>query len=276
MTAEAPSIRAWMSSPVCTVQGSATCEACSELMARYQHHHLPVVDAEGHVGGMITDQALLALEMVFRPQRDPGAPREAPRRRARAEDLALPLDILVAPETAASDVLGALRRSAQDAAIVVDPTGRPIGIFTEHDVVRLAAEHLADRPTTRDLPRRSVVSIGPSRPLRLARVLMQASQGRHLLVVREGVVVGVLSRRDLSRSGPLRAFDDLVLGLDRPVGRLVRREVRSIGSGASLRQAAASMAEHQLGCLPVVDDEGRPVNVVTRTDLIGPLAVVLG
>ncbi len=270
MTAEVLSIRAWMSSPVDTVPYDASSGACAELMARLDHRHLPVVDEEGHLGGVVTDKALMSLEMVFGPQSDPSA-RAPTWCDARALDLALPTEITVSPDTDAVQVLGALQTSPQDAALIVDRENHPIGIFTEHDVVRLAAELLDDDATTTDLVRRPLVAVGPYQPLRLARVLMKASRVRHLLVIDKEGVRGVLSWRDVARRGFLRGFGDLVAGLDSPVGNLVGREVIWLPDGASLREAAGRMARHKVGCLPVLNAAGDPVNVITRTDLIPPL-----
>ena len=68
MTMTIQSIRAFMSSPVATVPLDASVSACAALMARADHRHLPVVDAQGRFAGLVTDRALMALELFFTPQ----------------------------------------------------------------------------------------------------------------------------------------------------------------------------------------------------------------
>jgi CBS domain-containing protein len=48
----------------------------------------------------------------------------------------------------------------------------------------------------------------------------------------------------------------------------VKRNVFSISATATIRQAAAMIAERHIGLLPVVDDEGKPLGVVRLADLL--------
>jgi len=48
----------------------------------------------------------------------------------------------------------------------------------------------------------------------------------------------------------------------------MKRNVFSIPSTATIRQAAAMIVEHHIGLLPVIDVEGRPVGVVRMSDLL--------
>lgn len=95
---------------------------------------------------------------------------------------------------------------------------------------------------------------------------------RHLPVVDRGRVVGVVSQRDLFRSALGTA---LALGIRRPdelMRTLAVRDVMStpavtIGPGAPVQDAARTMAEKKIGCLPVVEDECL-VGILTETDIL--------
>jgi len=84
-------------------------------------------------------------------------------------------------------------------ATVVEEDGRPIGILSERDILRLAAsgpEHLA---TTRvaDAMTHELVTSKPTDDLKHAMNLMTTHRVRHLPVCRHGRVVGIVSIGDV-------------------------------------------------------------------------------
>jgi CBS domain-containing protein len=84
-------------------------------------------------------------------------------------------------------------------ALIVEG-GRAVGIFTERDVLRAlasdfdAAKDLVERWMTRD-----PVGVEASTDVRDALALMLERGFRHLVVTDTGVLVGIVSLRDLSR-----------------------------------------------------------------------------
>lgn len=88
---------------------------------------------------------------------------------------------------------------------------------------------------------------------------------RHLPVLHEGKLVGVVSERDLlaSRSDRERLYGD---DGDR-VGDVMSTPTRVTYPNAEVADAAAEMSVNKVGCLPVVD-AGRVVGLVTTTDLL--------
>lgn len=272
MTMTIQSIRAFMSSPVATVPLDASVSACAALMARADHRHLPVVDAQGRFAGLVTDRALMALELFFTPQ-DPVPDAETLFwDGAQAQDLAVMPPTLFSPDAPAALVLRAMEHARQDAAVLIDADGCPVGIFTDHDVSRLAVEYLEPDLTTEDMVRQSLVAVDPAQSVRLARVLMNASNVRHVLVVGEAGVEGVLSWRDLARRGFLQGYEDMVQDLDTATGSLIGREPVTVPIGTSLRDIAGLLVEERVGCIPVLDAAGAPVSVISRTDLVTLLA----
>ena len=57
------------------------------------------------------------------------------------------------------------------------------------------------------------------------------------------------------------------------VAELMRTDVRAIGARGTLAEAVAAMLNTQVSALPVLDEEGRPVGVVTNREI---LAATLG
>jgi CBS domain-containing protein len=84
---------------------------------------------------------------------------------------------------------------------VVDAAGLPVGIISERDIVRWAAddEGVFERPV-QDLMTTEVIVSGPKEDLtRVARIMAQ-KRIRHLPIIEEGKLSGIISIRDLLKA----------------------------------------------------------------------------
>lgn len=92
---------------------------------------------------------------------------------------------------------------------------------------------------------------------------------RHLPVLDEDSrLVGILSDRDLLRvagTPDSRPQSDVS---KRPVRVVMRTEVHSARPGAPIRSIAEVMFEHRIGAMPIVDENGSLVGMLTRTDIL--------
>jgi CBS domain-containing protein len=86
-------------------------------------------------------------------------------------------------------------------ALLVMESRRPAGIFTERDVLRRVVDADKDPALLRvaEVMTRHLVMIAPNFRVEEAMELMTARRFRHLPVVEEGEVVGMLSSGDLMR-----------------------------------------------------------------------------
>ncbi|UCE85849.1 MAG: CBS domain-containing protein [Deltaproteobacteria bacterium] len=130
--------------------------------------------------------------------------------------------------------------------------------------------------TVRSVMRAEFVAVEPEESLLTATRLMRLARLRHLLVVRRGVLVGVVSHRDVIES----LLEDLeadrtttraeVLGAS-PVERIMRSPPDAVSEDCSLQQAAERMLQLRIGCLPVVvgaRDGPHVVGLLTESDLL--------
>lgn len=126
--------------------------------------------------------------------------------------------------------------------------------------------------TVRELMTTEVVTLGRAHVLTLADELMTQERIRHLPVLEDGRVVGVVSQRDLFHAG-LAA----VLGYRPRAHRMLRRTVRvqevmrapaiTVAPEALVTAAARVMMAQKIGCLPVVEGDTL-VGIITETDIL--------
>jgi acetoin utilization protein AcuB len=121
----------------------------------------------------------------------------------------------------------------------------------------------------RDVMATDLVTVRPHETARHAYQLMRDHRIRHLPVVEDGRLVGILSDRDLR---PVL----LSPGLARArVRELMSEDLTTVGPDAPLEEAASLLVVKKIGCLPVVA-HGRLVGIVTETDLLAVLVELLG
>ena len=92
------------------------------------------------------------------------------------------------------------RLAAHDVGVVVGPEGgKPVGIFSERDLARKVELRGRTAKTTavREVMTPEVLYVTPGHTLDRCMVLMKKDRVRHLVVVEDGKVLGVVSARDI-------------------------------------------------------------------------------
>jgi acetoin utilization protein AcuB len=112
-----------------------------------------------------------------------------------------------------------------------------------------------------DIMTTSVRSIPPNLGTAAARHTMRSARVRHLVVIEDGRVIGILSQRDL---GGVRD-ESLPAGT---VQDVMQSHVVVAAPETTIRAAANLLRGHNIGCLPVVDGK-KLVGIVTTSDLLG-------
>jgi CBS domain-containing protein len=103
-----------------------------------------------------------------------------------------------APATPVAEVLETMRRERIGSIVIVDGEARPVGIFTERDVVDRAARGLLDRTALIEaLMTAPVRTLPHTATLGDAALEMARHGSRHAVVTRDGRLAGVVSQRDL-------------------------------------------------------------------------------
>ena len=107
-----------------------------------------------------------------------------------------------------------------------------------------------------------VSTVGRNDELSVADDIMKMKRVRHLPVLEDGRLVGVLSQRDL-----LLAALSTAMGFGQkasreflktvPVKEVMTDDVISVARSDDVTKAAHLMIDHKIGCLPVLGDEAR-------------------
>jgi acetoin utilization protein AcuB len=127
-----------------------------------------------------------------------------------------------------------------------------------------------------ELMQDSVYTVGPDDMIDRVFFLLHYEKIRHLPVVENGTVVGIVTDRDLykalgpkSRSKGVEAMDGetALHVIPRKVRNIMRRGVLTISPDDDAGKAATLMGEKKIGALPVLKNE-KLAGIITATDIL--------
>ena len=135
------------------------------------------------------------------------------------------------------------------------------------------------RMRVKDLMSGPPITVGPSTLLLDARRLMQEQRIRHLLVVDDARLVGILTDRDIRLNLPSPATTLSVWELNYLLARMtvadvMKKSVIVVEPMRDAGEAASIILGEKIGALPVVD-EGQLVGIVTESDFVRAFADLL-
>ncbi len=125
----------------------------------------------------------------------------------------------------------------------------------------------------REIMHRDPVTITADASLQEAYSLMQERGIRHLPVLEEGTLAGIVTDRDLRLA--TSALSPHPFPPEARIGRIMRRPVHTADPLDPVEVAARTMRELKIGCLPVLE-ETRLVGIVTGIDLLDAMLQLTG
>lgn len=239
--------------------------------------HLPVMRGDAVVG-------LLSERDVLRRWAEVGKQTGA---RDKAGAVMSHPPVTVTPDDELGDAVKLVTDRGIGCVLVVEH-GRLVGIVTRRDLLGAELESGAEPPPQRlepvgpawarllvdDVMSRDPLTASPDDPIRTVVDRMGRHGIRHLPVIdAERRVVGMLSDRDVRTAigNPLRALDqrDAVVRIESTrVQHAMSRATLTLPLGTRLSRAAALFADHKVGALPVIDDAGHLLGIVSYTDVL--------
>jgi CBS domain-containing membrane protein len=132
---------------------------------------------------------------------------------------------------------------------------------------------MAGEMNVADLMTSDVVTLTEDETLAHAQRCMARGRIRHLPVVCEGRLVGLVTHRDLLAAS-FSIFAEVEASEQRRVFDTVRvveamhRDVVAVSPELPVSKAARILLENKYGCLPVVDDDQQLQGIVTEADFL--------
>jgi CBS domain-containing protein len=126
--------------------------------------------------------------------------------------------------------------------------------------------------SVRDFMARHPQVLGCNDTLDLAEDIMTMGRIRHLPILNEGELVGIVSQRDMFRSAAVTALGFAVdtqkaLVKTIRIKEIMTEKVVTISPDATMKEAARIMIDKKIGCLPVVEGM-KLIGIITETDIL--------
>ncbi len=128
---------------------------------------------------------------------------------------------------------------------------------------------------------RKVITISPDTSFHDALKLMKDKKIRRLPVVENDKLVGIVTEKDLLYASPSMATTLDIWELHYLLSKLkvkeiMTKEVITVREDDSIVKAALEMAENKVGALPVLNEAGNLVGIITETDIFKIFIEMMG
>ncbi|MFO0549004.1 MAG: CBS domain-containing protein [Polyangiaceae bacterium] len=253
-----------MTRRVAVVRATDTLAYASQLMLWRRIRHLPVLNAEDEVVGLLSDRDLLRHVVA-----GPAGSRPV-------SEVIAPTVHVVSELATVSQAAADLVEYGVDALAVVDDMKHLIGIVSTTDILGEVGRNrrIKEGSSVRDLMRVDVVHTRPNELLTVAIEKMLEAHVRHLPVVDDDFrVVGILSDRDIRTAAgdPSRAVNQVGHLAEVTVARIMTHSPITVNASMSTLEIADIFFERRVGAIPIVRDDDTLVGIVSYVDVIGHL-----
>ena len=256
-----------MSREIAVVHDADVLAFASQILLWRGVRHLPVLDADDKLVGILSDRDLLRV-VIEGPAG--GLPV--------SQFMSKPVHTVHA-DTDLGEASSLLWSSGIDALPVLEGD-KLVGILTTSDVLAERGRSLRKAgagaiPRACDVMSRRVLVTHPTDSLASAIRQLLGANIRHVPVVDADLrIVGMLSDRDVRTAvgDPLRAMDEDGGGdsiRDRTVESVMTRGPITVGATASVLDLARIFVDERVGAIPVVRDDDTLIGIVSYVDVIG-------
>ncbi len=120
---------------------------------------------------------------------------------------------------------------------------------------------------------KNLVTIKMDDSLKAVKVILDNAGIHHLLVVESGNLHGVVSDRDMLKAlspniGTLAETNKDAITLNKRVHQIMTSELVTLTPDADISEAIEIFNNHDISCIPVVDDKNKPVGIISWRDII--------
>ena len=120
---------------------------------------------------------------------------------------------------------------------------------------------------------KSVVTVEMDDSLRMVKDIFDNIHFHHLLVVESGKLLGVISDRDLLKAlspniGTAAETSMDVATLNKKAHQIMTRKPITLAPEAEIDDAIEIFNNYNISCIPVIDDEHKPVGIISWRDIL--------
>jgi PAS domain S-box-containing protein len=183
--------------------------------------------------------------------------------RKQLSEILTPNVISVSPATAVSEAIRTMRTKNVSCIVVLEKS-KPIGIFTERNVVQVAAEQGPEfnNREIRELMSSPVLTAHKDVEVHVAYNLLLTHEIRRLVVVDdEGCAVGVVTQSNLIEHLSYEYFIEI-----KKVSQIMTKVLATTSRDSLVSEAVQDMARDSLSCIIVAEND-RPVGILTERDV---------
>lgn len=124
---------------------------------------------------------------------------------------------------------------------------------------------------------KTVVTVKMDNSLKVIKEIFDSTGFHHLLVVESDRLLGVISDRDLLKAlspniGTLSETVRDTACLNKRAHQIMTRKTVTLGPDAAILDAIEVFNTHNISCIPVVDDQHKPVGIISWRDILKALA----
>ena len=120
---------------------------------------------------------------------------------------------------------------------------------------------------------KDLVTIGMDDSLKTVKAIFDNASIHHLLVVESDKLFGVISDRDLLKAlspniGTLAETNRDTITLNKRVHQLMTSKLVTLTPDAEISDVIEIFNNHDVSCIPVVDDNDKPVGIISWRDIL--------
>lgn len=124
---------------------------------------------------------------------------------------------------------------------------------------------------------KNVVTVDIGDKLSVVKEIFERLKFHHVLVVEEEKLYGVVSDRDLLKAlspniGTIAETIKDTATLNKKVHQIMTRKPITLAPDATIREAIELFVTHTISCIPVVDDNFKPVGILSWRDILKAMA----
>ena len=123
-----------------------------------------------------------------------------------------------------------------------------------------------------------LVTVKMDDSLKAVKVIFDNEGIHHLLVVESDELHGVVSDRDLLKAlspnvGTLAETNRDAITLNKKVHQIMTSKLVTLRPDAEISDAIEIFNNHNISCIPVVDDKNKPVGIISWRDILKAIKV---